>query len=113
MARRDVGVEADSCQRGHAAPADRSPLSGDGSTVRCRTSGEVGAAVDWISVALLIVALAWMVLVVFALRQIFTSPGIPDTNRLLWALIVLVAPVVGTLIWFFVGRPQVQVRGRR
>jgi Phospholipase_D-nuclease N-terminal len=72
----------------------------------------VDAVIDWVSVALMIVALGWIVLIVLALRQIFTSPGLSDTNRLLWVLIVLLAPVVGTLVWFFVGRNRTGSLGR-
>ena len=62
--------------------------------------------IDWISVVLSLVSIGWIVLLIVALRQIFTSRELTDTNRLLWALIVLVAPVVGTIIWFVVGRSR-------
>jgi hypothetical protein len=69
--------------------------------------------VDWFSIVLLPVTLGWIVLLVIALREIFTSPSLTDTNRLLWGLIVLVAPVAGLLIWFFAGRNRTGSLDRR
>ena len=42
----------------------------------------------------------------FAIRDIWRSPSISETNQLLWTLLILFAPVVGTIVYFVVSRPD-------
>lgn len=51
-----------------------------------------------------VVALGWMILALdsVALIKVFGS-GVSSGNKLLWTLVVLLAPVIGLLIWMFAG----------
>lgn len=51
-----------------------------------------------------VVLITALVLSVTALWQALRSPSHTGTQQLLWALIVLVAPVLGALAWFVLGR---------
>ncbi|WP_413316497.1 PLDc N-terminal domain-containing protein [Agrococcus sp. 1P02AA] len=57
--------------------------------------------VVWSLVVIVVVALA-----AAALWQILRARELSGTHVLLWVLIVLVAPVVGALGWFVLGRPR-------
>ncbi|WP_072313026.1 PLDc N-terminal domain-containing protein [Agrococcus sp. Marseille-P2731] len=57
--------------------------------------------VVWSLVVIVVVALA-----AAALWQILRARDLSGTQVLLWVLIVIVAPVVGALGWFALGRPR-------
>jgi hypothetical protein len=68
---------------------------------------------DWITIGLSLALLGGIVLLIFALREILTSPAMTDTVRLLWVLLVLFTPVLGALLWFIVGRRHAGSLDRR
>ncbi len=84
-----------------------------GSTVQHTDTGRIEARMDWLTIALSLALLGGIVLLVFALRDIITTPTLNDMSRLLWIVIVLAAPILGTLIWFLVGRNRVGSLDRR
>jgi hypothetical protein len=47
-------------------------------------------------------ALVW--LLVAAIVSIARSPGLSSTARVIWILVCLVFPFLGSIIWFLVGR---------
>jgi len=46
---------------------------------------------------------AFLALIVTALLQVFRST-MPTNTKLLWLIVILIAPFLGSLIWFAVGR---------
>ncbi len=63
---------------------------------------------------LLALLLAPIVLCVFAfwvwmLIHAATNKGLTDTEKLMWALIIVFVHFLGALIYFFVGRPKKSV----
>jgi hypothetical protein len=46
---------------------------------------------------------AYATLIVVALTQVFSST-MPTNTKLLWLIVILIAPFLGALIWFAVGR---------
>jgi hypothetical protein len=53
---------------------------------------------------ILFVVFALLVLAVAAIVSVARRPDLTTEARLLWILIVLVAPVLGSIIWFAWGR---------
>ncbi|WP_448701003.1 PLDc N-terminal domain-containing protein [Mucilaginibacter sp. AW1-3] len=54
----------------------------------------------------LIFFIAYVILFLYALLDIFKNPNLNQTTKLLWVLIILVAPILGSLIYIFWGRNQ-------
>lgn len=50
-------------------------------------------------------SLAILVLMIFALNETWNSNYSPVT-KVLWTLAIILFPVVGSLIWFFVGKSK-------
>ncbi|MGV8852977.1 MAG: PLDc N-terminal domain-containing protein [Rhodoglobus sp.] len=46
---------------------------------------------------------AYVTLIALALTQVFNST-MPTNTKLLWLIVILIAPFIGSLIWFAVGR---------
>ena len=44
----------------------------------------------------------WLWMLIHAI----TNKGIADTEKIVWVIVVIFLPVVGPLIYFFVGRPK-------
>jgi cobalamin synthase len=53
----------------------------------------------------LIFFIAWILLIIYSLMSILRSSMNPST-KLLWVIIILVAPVLGSLLYIFWGRNQ-------
>lgn len=58
--------------------------------------------VVWSAVPFVLLAVTIAGLVSFARR----SPEMPGFESLVWLLIVIVAPLIGTVLWFAIGRRQ-------
>ena len=54
----------------------------------------------------LIFFVAYAILVIYSLLDIFKNPNLNQTTKLLWIIIILVAPILGSLIYIFWGRNQ-------
>ncbi|EHQ28271.1 PLDc N-terminal domain-containing protein [Mucilaginibacter paludis] len=50
--------------------------------------------------------IAWVVLVLYALLGILRNPGFNSNTKLLWIVIILIAPILGSLLYIFWGRNQ-------
>jgi len=59
-------------------------------------------SIIWVIIGLLAFA-AYAALIVVALMQVFNST-MPTNTKLLWLIVILIAPFIGSLIWFAVGR---------
>ena len=47
----------------------------------------------------------WAILIIVALMDLFQSP-LPTNTKLLWLIVILIAPVLGCLIYLVWGRNQ-------
>ena len=47
----------------------------------------------------LLILICWIVAIV----QILQS-SLPSTNKLIWILVVIFLPIIGTILWFIIGR---------
>ncbi|OCX50921.1 hypothetical protein BEL04_19565 [Mucilaginibacter sp. PPCGB 2223] len=54
----------------------------------------------------LIFFVAYLILFLYALLDILKNPNLNQITKLLWILIILVAPILGSLIYIFWGRNQ-------
>ena len=54
----------------------------------------------------LVFFLIWLALVVCALWSIFKNPSFNQNTKLLWVIIILIAPILGSLLYLFWGRTQ-------
>lgn len=52
-----------------------------------------------------IFAIIWMILIVYALLDLFRS-SLPQNTKLLWLIVILLAPVIGSVIYLVWGRNQ-------
>lgn len=48
-----------------------------------------------------IVFIAWVILAFIALLNIFRTPWLNATSRLVWIVIIIVVPVLGALVYLF------------
>lgn len=53
-----------------------------------------------------LIVIAVLALMLTALWQALRSKAHTGGQQLLWALVILIAPVVGSLAWFVLGRPK-------
>ena len=56
----------------------------------------------WTVIAI-VAMIGYFALIVVALSQVFRST-MPANTKLLWLIVILIAPFIGSLIWFAVGR---------
>jgi len=55
------------------------------------------------TIIMILAMVAYFTLIVLALLQVFRST-MPTNTKLLWLIVILIAPFLGPLIWFAVGR---------
>ena len=55
------------------------------------------------TIIMILAMIAYLALIVVALMQVFNST-MPTNTKLLWLIVILIAPFIGSLIWFAVGR---------
>ncbi|KFF59354.1 hypothetical protein JF66_11890 [Cryobacterium sp. MLB-32] len=53
-------------------------------------------------IVVLLVVLSYAALIVVSLSQIFRS-HIPENNKILWVIAILIAPFLGSLVWLAFG----------
>jgi sorbitol-specific phosphotransferase system component IIC len=54
----------------------------------------------------ILIVVALVILAVVALVGVVRAQRASLSDRLLWVLIVVFLPLIGPLLWFFVGRPR-------
>lgn len=70
-------------------------MSQDGGTVSTLNGGHV---------VLLLLGLAAFVLFVVALVSIIKAPRASTAEKVIWVLVVLILPLLGSIVWFVVGK---------
>jgi hypothetical protein len=55
------------------------------------------------TIIMILAMVAYFTLIALALLQVFRST-MPTNTKLLWLIVILIAPFLGPLIWFAVGR---------
>ena len=71
-------------------------------------SGSAGAGIVGM-LLLLVVAVIGLALFAFWLWMLIhsiTNKGLRDTEKILWVILIIFLPFLGSLIYFFVGRPK-------
>ncbi len=53
-----------------------------------------------------LVSLLCLVLWIWMLIDCLTNDGIPGSEKVAWVLVILLLPFLGSVIYFFVGRPK-------
>jgi Phospholipase_D-nuclease N-terminal len=48
--------------------------------------------------------LIWLIILILVFRNIWTSGGSGETNKIVWSLIVFIFPVVGVILWWLFGK---------
>jgi hypothetical protein len=77
-------------------------------------SQDVGMAAGGLVVLALFafIGLALFVFWIWMLIHAATNPGIEGTEKVAWVLVVFFASFLGSIIYFFVGRPKARLAGR-
>jgi hypothetical protein len=77
-------------------------------------SNEVGMTLVGLVVlgVVVLVSLALFVFWIWMLIHAATNPGIEGSEKIAWVLVVFFASFLGSLIYFFVGRPKAQLPRR-
>lgn len=66
----------------------------------------------WVVPLMGVVGLAMTALMVKAFVQIAQRPAFDPMTRAVWILIVLVAPVLGAIAWFWIGPKEIEPTSR-
>jgi ABC-type uncharacterized transport system fused permease/ATPase subunit len=53
-----------------------------------------------------LISLACFAFWLWMLVHSITNKGLPDTERLIWVLVVIFLPFIGSVLYFFIGRPK-------
>ena len=65
--------------------------------------GVVGLLALLIGVLLSVAGFAfWLWMLIHAI----TNKGLPDGERIVWVLVIIFLPFIGSIIYFFIGRPK-------
>lgn len=51
-------------------------------------------------------SIAWAVIVIITVVQIFRRTDLADTAKRVWAAIIIIAPVIGLLLYYFLATPK-------
>ena len=54
----------------------------------------------------LIFFIAWLALIVYAVLDILRNSSMNQNTKLIWFVIIIVAPILGSLLYIFWGRNQ-------
>jgi hypothetical protein len=71
--------------------------------------GAIGASEIGVLVGFLVAAaigLACFAFWLWMLVHAITNKGLRDTEKILWVILIIFLPFLGSLIYFFVGRPK-------
>ncbi len=55
-----------------------------------------------------IFGIIWLILMIYALLQVIKS-NVPTNTKLLWIILIVVAPVIGSLIYLLWGKNQSRI----
>lgn len=54
----------------------------------------------------LLCSIAWAIIVVITVIQIFRRTDLTNTSKRVWTAIIVIAPVVGLLVYYFMAAPK-------
>lgn len=54
----------------------------------------------------IICSIVWAVIVIITVVQIFRRTDFSDTAKRVWAAVIVIAPVIGLLIYYFTATPK-------
>ena len=54
----------------------------------------------------IVIPLLWIIAVGFTIMRIFKRTDIELNTRLLWAILIIIAPFIGLLIYYFAGEKR-------
>jgi hypothetical protein len=71
------------------------------------TASIIGGAIGLLA-ALIGAALGILVFVfwIWMLIHAITNKGIPDVEKIVWVLVIIFLPIIGSIIYFLIGRPK-------
>lgn len=74
---------------------------------------EIGASLVGILVLLFValISLGLFVLWIWMLIHAITNPGLRDTEKVLWVILIILLPFLGPILYFFIGRPKKPASG--
>ena len=70
--------------------------------------GSVGASIFGLLAFLVaaVIGLACFAFWLWMLIHAITNKGVRDTEKIVWVIVIIFLPFLGSLIYFFVGRPK-------
>jgi hypothetical protein len=51
----------------------------------------------------ILLTILWLVAIIFTIRNIFERDDLEQNTKLLWTILIVVAPVLGLIIYYLVG----------
>ena len=71
------------------------------------TASIIGGAIGLLA-ALIGAALGILVFVfwIWMLIHAITNKGLPDVEKIVWVLVIIFLPIIGSIIYFLIGRPK-------
>ena len=69
--------------------------------------GIVGGAVSLLMFLIIgAISLACFIFWLWMLVHAITNKGLPDGEKLIWVLLIIFLPFLGSIIYFFIGKPK-------
>jgi hypothetical protein len=53
-----------------------------------------------------VISLAGFAFWLWMLIHAITNKGLPDGEKIVWVLVIIFLPLIGSIIYFFIGRPK-------
>ncbi len=67
----------------------------------------IGGVVGLLALLLgLLLSVAGFAFWLWMLIHAITNKGLPDGERIVWVLVIIFLPFIGSIIYFFIGRPK-------
>ncbi len=67
----------------------------------------IGGAIGLLTFLIgLVIALGAFIFWLWMLIHAITNKGLPDGEKIVWVLVIIFLPFIGSIIYFFIGRPK-------
>jgi phospholipase D-like protein len=71
------------------------------------TASIIGTALGLMAVLIgAVLGIAGFVFWLWMLIHAITNKGLEDVEKIVWVLVIIFLPVIGSIIYFFIGRPK-------
>ena len=71
------------------------------------TASIIGSALGLMAVLIgAVLGIAGFVFWLWMLIHAITNKGLEDVEKIVWVLVIIFLPVIGSIIYFFIGRPK-------